>query len=91
MTTTSTHETEIIADTSVPLVRITREFGAPPDKVFRARAGPDLVVALARAPPPRDNGSMRDDCRPGGSTATCTSSGGPEYWFYQLPRGAGRS
>ena len=44
MTTTSTHETEIIADPDVPLVRIIREFDAPPEKVFRAHTDPELVV-----------------------------------------------
>ena len=44
MTTTSTHETEITADPHVPLVRITREFDAPPEKVFRAHTDPELVV-----------------------------------------------
>ncbi|MDQ1625219.1 MAG: hypothetical protein QOJ49_717, partial [Actinomycetota bacterium] len=36
MTSTSTHETEIVSDPDVPLVRIIREFDAPPEKVFRA-------------------------------------------------------
>ena len=36
MSTTSTHETEITADPNVPLVRIVRQFDAPPSKVFRA-------------------------------------------------------
>ena len=48
MTTTSTHETEIIVDPDVPLVRIIREFDAPPEKVFRAHTDPELFVAVAR-------------------------------------------
>ena len=44
MATTSTHETEISVDPQVPLVRIIREFDAPPEKVFRAHTDPDLVV-----------------------------------------------
>jgi hypothetical protein len=40
--TTGTHETEITADDKVPVIRITREFDAPPAKVFRApRPGDD--------------------------------------------------
>ena len=54
MTTTSTNETEIVVDPDVPLVRITREFDAPPAKVFRAHTDPELFAQLARAPPPRD-------------------------------------
>jgi uncharacterized protein YndB with AHSA1/START domain len=44
MTSTSTHETQIIVDPAVPLVRIVREFDATPDKVFRAHVDPELVV-----------------------------------------------
>jgi uncharacterized protein YndB with AHSA1/START domain len=44
MTTTSTHETQIVADTRVPLVRIIREFDASPEKVFRAHTDPALVT-----------------------------------------------
>jgi uncharacterized protein YndB with AHSA1/START domain len=42
--TTSTHQTEIVADPNVPLVRIIREFDAPPAKVFRAHTDPELLV-----------------------------------------------
>ncbi len=41
---TSSHETQIIVDPDVPLVRIIREFDAPVDKVFQAHADPDLLV-----------------------------------------------
>ena len=40
----STHETEIIVDPKVPLVRIIREFDAPPHKVFRAHTDPALYA-----------------------------------------------
>ena len=43
-TTTSRNETQIVADPSVPKIVITREFDAPPDRVFRAYTDPDLVV-----------------------------------------------
>jgi len=36
MTTAGTRETQIVADPDVPLVRISREFDAPRDNVFRA-------------------------------------------------------
>lgn len=64
--TTRTHETEIVADPDVPLVRITRAFDAPRDKVFRAHADPDLV---ARWLGPRNRRMTVDhyDCRTGGS------------------------
>ena len=42
--TTRTHETEITVDPAVPLVRITRELDAQPEKVFRAHTDPELLV-----------------------------------------------
>jgi uncharacterized protein YndB with AHSA1/START domain len=44
MTNTTKHETRIEADPDLPTVRITRDFDASPDKVFRAWVDPDLVV-----------------------------------------------
>jgi uncharacterized protein YndB with AHSA1/START domain len=44
VTMTTTHETEIIVDPDVPLVRIIREFDAPPSKVFRAHTDPELAA-----------------------------------------------
>ena len=38
------NEAEIIVDEKVPLVRIIREFDAPPAKVFRAHVDPELFV-----------------------------------------------
>ena len=66
MTTTSTHETEIIADPQVPLVRIIREFDAPPEKVFQAHADPELFMKWTG---PRDIASTVDhwEFRTGGS------------------------
>jgi uncharacterized protein YndB with AHSA1/START domain len=63
---TSKHETEIISDPKVPLVRITREFDAPPEKVFRAHADPELLVQWLG---PRRLHMKVDhyDCRTGGS------------------------
>ena len=80
MTTTSTHETEIIADPQVPLVRIIREFDAPPEKVFRAHTDPELVVAWLG---PRDTEMKIDhwDCRSGGSYRYVHGRGDEEYGF----------
>ena len=41
--TTTANETEITMDPDVPLVRITREFDAPPEKVFLAHTDVELV------------------------------------------------
>jgi uncharacterized protein YndB with AHSA1/START domain len=66
VTTASTHQTEIIADPEVPLIRVTRRFDAPAAKLFRAHAEPDLV---ARWLGPRGAETRIDhwDCRTGGS------------------------
>ena len=47
MSTASTqhrNETQIVADPALPTIEITREFDAPPERVFRAYTEPDLVV-----------------------------------------------
>ena len=82
MTTTSAHETQITVDPDVPLVRIVREFDAPPGKVFRAHVDPELV---ARWLGPHGYEMRIDhyDCRTGGSYRYLHSDGdGEEYGFY---------
>ena len=66
MTAVSTHHTEIFSDPDVPLVRITREFDAPIEKVFRAHTDPEFVVQWLG---PRSLEMRIDhfDCRTGGS------------------------
>jgi uncharacterized protein YndB with AHSA1/START domain len=44
MTATNAQQTKITVDPDVPLVRITREFDAPPTKVFRTHTDPELVA-----------------------------------------------
>ena len=77
----TTRETRIEADPQVPLVRITREFDAPPAKVFRAHADPDLVVQWLG---PRGLQMRVDhyDCRTGGSYRYVHSDGEAEYGFH---------
>ena len=81
MTTTSTHETEIIVDPNVPLVRITREFDASPEKVFRAHTDPELIAQWLG---PRRHETRIDhfDCRTGGSYRYVMVSDGNEFGFY---------
>lgn len=38
------NDAEIIVDDKLPVVRLIREFDAPPEKVFRAHVDPDLFV-----------------------------------------------
>ena len=78
---TTTHETAIESDPDVPLVRITREFDAAPEKVFRAHVDPDLVVQWLG---PRDLEMRVDrwDCRVGGSYRYLHVRGEEEYGFH---------
>ena len=79
--TTTTRETEITSDPKVPLVRIIREFDAPPDKVFRAHTDPELVVQWLG---PRRHEMRIDhyDCRTGGSYRYLHVSNGNEFAFH---------
>jgi uncharacterized protein YndB with AHSA1/START domain len=77
-----TRETEIVSDPNVPLVRITREFDAPPAKVFRAHTDPDLLVQWLG---PRGLHMKVDhfDCRTGGSYRYIhVGDDGEEYGFH---------
>ena len=77
----SKHETQIELDPEVPLVRMTREFDAPPEKVFRAHTDPDLVVQWM-GPRRHEMTIEHHDCRTGGSYRYVHASGGNEYRFY---------
>src|SRR5258706_7605569 len=79
--TTKTHETDIAVDPDVPLVRITRDFDAPPERVFRAPTDPDLVAAWLG---PRSVQMRIDhyDCRTGGSYRYLHVRGQHEFGFH---------
>jgi uncharacterized protein YndB with AHSA1/START domain len=81
MTSTTHRETQIVSDPDVPLVRITREFDAPVEKVFRAHVDPELVVQWLG---PRDLTMTIDhyDCRTGGSYRYLHTRGDDEFGFY---------
>ena len=81
MTTPSTRQTVISVDPEVPLVRITREFDAPPAKVFRAHTDPELVVQWLG---PRRHETRIDhyNCHTGGSYRYVQASNGNEFGFY---------
>ena len=74
-------ETEIVADPHVPIIRITREFAGPPERLFRAHTDP---VLFARWIGPS---SMRTrieqwDARSGGSWRFVSTRDGQEYAFH---------
>jgi len=79
--TTSTHETEIVADPRVPLIRITRVFDAPPAKVFRAHTDPELL-RLWLGPRGMEMHVDHFDCRTGGSYRYMHTREGMEAAFH---------
>ena len=77
----SNNATSIESDPKVPLVRITREFDAPPEKVFRAHLDPELLVQWLG---PRDLVMTIDhfDPRTGGSYRYIHRRGDDEFGFF---------
>jgi uncharacterized protein YndB with AHSA1/START domain len=73
-------QAQITADPHVPLIRIVREFDAPPAKVFRAHVDPELVV---RWTGPNDMTTELEtwDCRTGGSFRYLMRRDGEEQAF----------
>lgn len=71
----------IEADAEVPLIRITRDFDAPPAQVMRAHTDPDL---FARWIGPHDITTTIDywDARTGGSWRFVNVKDGEEYGFH---------
>lgn len=68
MTTTQhgSREARIVADPQIPTITITREFDAPPERVYRAWAEPDLVRQWL-GPRSVEMDIEVWDCRTGGS------------------------
>jgi uncharacterized protein YndB with AHSA1/START domain len=81
MTATRTRETDIVSDPDVPLVRITREFDASPEKVFRAHTDPDLFAQWI-GPRGMECTIDRFDCRTGGSYRYVMTRDGQDFGFY---------
>ena len=81
MSTTGAHETQIISDPDVPLVRIIREFDAPPAKVFRAHTDPGLVAQWT-GPRSLEMRIEHYDCRTGGSYRYVMTRDGDEFGFH---------
>lgn len=79
-TMTTKHETEIIVDEKVPLVRIVREFDAPVAKVYRAHVDPEIYAKWVG---PDARGATIDhwDARTGGSYRYVIGSDGFEAGF----------
>ena len=78
---TTSHHAEITIDPKVPLVRITREFDAPVDKVFRAHTDPELFTQW-NGPNSTTMRIDRFDCRTGGSYRYLLTREGFEAAFH---------
>jgi uncharacterized protein YndB with AHSA1/START domain len=65
-TGTTAREARIVADPNLPTITITREFDAPPERVYRAWAEPDLVRQWL-GPRSLEMDIEEWDCRTGGS------------------------
>ena len=81
MTSTTHHETRISADPDVPIIRIVREFDAPPEKVFRAHTDRELVAQWT-GPDSTQTRIDEWDCRTGGSWRYVSLHEGQEYGFH---------
>ena len=79
--TVAYHSAQIEADQKVPLIRITRDFAATPEQLFRAHMDPDLY---ARWVGPNDVSTRIDhwDARSGGSWALSNLRNGEAYSFH---------
>ena len=80
MNDTATDHTRIEVLSDVPMVRITREFDAPPERVFRAHTDPELVSRWL-GPHRHEMRIDHYDARTGGSYRYVHASDGNEYWF----------
>jgi uncharacterized protein YndB with AHSA1/START domain len=78
---TTTHETQIIIETDVPMVRVIREFDAPVEDVHRAHTDPELVRQWL-GPRDLEMEIERWDCVTGGAYRYVHSREGEEYGFH---------
>lgn len=80
-TTARFDQAAIEADPALPIIRITRDFAATPEQLFRAHTDPDVFV---RWMGPNDLTTRIDhwDARDGGSWRFINSRGDEEYAFH---------
>lgn len=81
MTTTTDHSTATIeADDRVPIIRITRDFAAPVDRVRRAHLDPEIFVRWV-GPDRMDTRVVEWDARDGGCWHYIATRDGEDYAF----------
>ncbi|MFD0853784.1 SRPBCC family protein [Actinomadura adrarensis] len=74
-------ETAIEADPKLPIIRITRDFAATPEQLFRAHTDPALFAQWA-GPDRLTTRIEHWDARTGGSWRYVAVDGDAEYWFH---------
>jgi uncharacterized protein YndB with AHSA1/START domain len=79
-TMTKTMETTIEADPKLPIIRMTREFAATPEQLFRAHTDPALFAQWV-GPNAMDTRIEQWDARTGGSWRFVSAREGEEYAF----------
>lgn len=81
MSATTRNQTTINVPEGLPIIEITREFDAPPEKVYRAHVEGELAMQWLG---PRDITSRVDhwDARTGGSWRYVSGRGDEEFAFY---------
>ena len=77
---TKTMETTIEADPKLPIIRMTREFAATPEQLFRAHTDPALFAQWV-GPSAMDTRIEHWDARSGGSWRFVSVREGEEYAF----------
>jgi uncharacterized protein YndB with AHSA1/START domain len=73
-------ETTIEADPKVPIIRMSRDFMATPEQLFRAHTDPELFAQWV-GPAAMQTRIVEWDARPGGSWRFVSARGGEEYGF----------
>ena len=74
-------ETAIEADSRLPVIRITRDFAATPEQLFRAHTDPALFAQWV-GPSAMSSRIEHWDARTGGSWRYVSVHDGTEYWFH---------
>lgn len=81
MTMSTKHETQLYVDPTVPTIRVTREFDAPAERVFRAHVAPELFAQWV-GPTTLSTRIDRWDARTGGSYRFSNLGDGQEHACY---------
>ncbi|REF35425.1 SRPBCC family protein [Thermasporomyces composti] len=81
MIASTKHETHIDVDPQLPTIRVTREFDAPAERVFRAHVEPELFAQWV-GPASASTRIDHWDARTGGSYRFVNIEGEQEYAFY---------